>query len=1368
MANRGSPGVRIEVIDNSGYEIVENPPLIAGVVGFSSKGEFNKILKINNTSVQDNTLGLGYNLPKYNMGMYATRAVLNNGGHVHFVRPFGEQVDKKDPYKSDLKSDAFVVAFDRGASKTDYEETVDDAYKLGNTSFDIRHFAATRYVADGMAGFGGKRKINTIQETISTNTNIDFQLTAGEEFNEEGNIHKDVRSETNMVLFSIVNSDPTSAQRAGDRYRVTTVRSGKDNQYVLVCEAVPNFNVGDTIYLPGSLFDGAHKEVGMTAEVIRILDTTVTIQVDTDEYGSMDNGLKAPFYFYCNNDDTTTGVDYISVKTAVANRAVKKFGKLSYKLGANNIPEKFVPGQILGLYNSTHQEIAVRLFQKLAIANETPKAYEITTEDNVIKYTKETPTESYVMVGDTIKFYYGSNDTNFSGTVIEVDDANSEFYCVVDVALPTETVTVSTTATVTAYADGVATLTGTDLKAGTYKKGSTTVTVVESTVEGNTVYTAQIAGVAKGDEITLTQDVPGQPASITKYELTPGIDTCNAMAEIVTLPIPTNRQAIQADALTGATYAFFSTTETTPTGEETVYSKNKIVLTYNYGTSTSKAEAKKKVESSFLLNDTLIVSFGTDGKEEVYCKGVKEQTCDIANTLQYVITLSKSIDDGNESTEAEDISGIQLKCSTTEIKKISDGDVLVDYGTTPVEYVVKYTNGLISITNLTLTTPTGEDVTTGELSEVVYNFTATTNNILAAINKAGYKINNYIGEDVTLNAANTNNKQLAVNVPAGTSTKYNVGDLVSFVEQSAATPIDNKKFGFGNVFEITYINSFQDIIILNTDENMSDYFGEHAKWKLVDLTASNAGVWTAGKDGLDFIMLGAYTVKVAAAQQEDAFLIMDSSSKYDSSAWFDFVYTDYESNNGTVQRTDKVLISEDVGASFSAQGLAKVEYEDVDFSGKARQMYVLSADGEAIARMYLYVIYHFNGKNYSMEGTVVPYVLNDTNLYIGDAADTALQGTGAKFLLNDSGILDNFITNNAFDLSQSVYNGQLDSVRTMLAFDERDPAIIKDAIWTYKPENNNDTATLSNAWNLFLDKDMTDVGMLVAAGTGISNLFMKNREMLNTSVISAMLDVCELRKDCFAIFDGVGEANIENALKKMIGAQGFGTKGRWGAMYDGRGQFFDSYYTLMNVEVVKSVQLASIITANAANGIWWFPPAGEINAVVPAEWGITEKYPRTFKFPEDTDSDIARLIEIHINPTRSNDKGMFIWGDYTMQKAASAFDQVHVAMLIAGIHKRFYHYLDKKVFQLNTTNLRSDITSDLQAQLDIITNSNPAGLYSGVVICNDSNNTPDVIDRNELYVDLRLKPTKTSRYITLRTIVESNGSSNTQTSTISV
>ena len=549
-------------------------------------------------------------------------------------------------------------------------------------------------------------------------------------------------------------------------------------------------------------------------------------------------------------------------------------------------------------------------------------------------------------------------------------------------------------------------------------------------------------------------------------------------------------------------------------------------------------------------------------------------------------------------------------------------------------------------------------------------------------------------------------------------------------------------------------------INFDSETGLADKFGTNSEWKLVDLTASNANIWTSGKDGLTFNMLGAYDLTVPANVQAEDFLVKGDNDL------LKFSYTTY--NDGTVQRTDKLLVSNDVGASFNSMGLASVKYEDVNFNGEAKQVYVLSSEGEAIARMYLYITYHFNGKSYDMEGTIVPYVHDDGNLYIGDVADSVLTDSGAMLLINDSGILDNFLTNNAYDMSQSVENGHLDSVSSMLSYDERDPAIINDAIWEYTPANNSDSATLANAWNLFLDKDGTDVSMLIGAGTGINSLFKKNRETLDGTVISAILNVCELRKDCFAILDGVGESNIETTLRKMIGSQGFGVKGRWGAIYDGRGIFFDSYYTLMNVEVVKSVQLAAIITANAANGIWWLPPAGEINAVIPTEWGVTEKYPRTFKYPEDTDSNIARLTEIRVNPTRFNSRGMFVWGDFTMQKESSAFDQIHVAMLLAGIHKMFYHYLDRKVFQLNTTNLRTNIQSDLQAQLDAIMNSNPAGLYSGTAICDDTNNTPDVIDRNELHVDLRLKPTKTSRWITLRTIVESNGSSNTQTTSLYV
>ena len=103
----------------------------------------------------------------------------------------------------------------------------------------------------------------------------------------------------------------------------------------------------------------------------------------------------------------------------------------------------------------------------------------------------------------------------------------------------------------------------------------------------------------------------------------------------------------------------------------------------------------------------------------------------------------------------------------------------------------------------------------------------------------------------------------------------------------------------------------------------------------------------------------------------------------------------------------------------------------------------------------------------------------------------------------------------------------------------------------------------------------------------------------------------------------------------------------------------------------------------------------------------------------------------------------------------TAFNQIHVTMLVAGIHKAFYKYLDHKVFKLNTTILRAQITSDLQDKLNNIKRQNPPGLIDGKVICDDTNNTPEIIDQNFLIVDLKLLPPKSTRWIILRTTVES-------------
>lgn len=1368
MARKGSPGVAIKIEDRSGYSFIDNPALIGGVVGYSPKGEFNKILKITNTANQDSILGLGFNQAKWNMGMYATRAVLNNGGHVHFVRPYGEQVEKTDVRKSDLKSDAFVVSFDRNAAKEDYYDRSrtdeENDTEVIHTSFDIRHFAATRYIADGFAGFGGKRKINTIQETIAENSNVDFKLTAGEEFNEEGK-DSDVRSDTNVVLFALVNSDPTSAKRAADRYTATVKRpeSTDPRLVTLVCDSVPAFGVGDVIYFPASNF--VESEKGEYATVTKILDNKVIAEFETEQTNVPTMANKSATFF-CNNDDATTGVDYLEVKTAVANRAVKKYGEMDYVKTDGKVDlSKVKMGDAIILKTPDGSTKITRIFGLK------------TTETDPVSATGKTctftPKNAVLEAGDTIVFHYGTTGT-VQGTVDSVD--------VNGLATVTLSETLAETTTFTSYeivsigaescdaSAKIVTLNVTnrtkvlnpvDLTKVTWdstEANKLVATFETDTTEGHTPdYFAKEfkKTINREDSVVATFEEESEGETVETKEEYIGVNVSDPTAVEKPKTTPTTVNGT-LNIPNGGYVPASGSTPATATGD-IVWNDGATVPSNAVIACAKGTLSKNSTTGKWTLTYTTEPSV-TPTTEDVTATFTETETV-------YVVTLVFP------ETLPSKPSKLQTR-GTVDINTVSVGDIIkLDMDD---EYYVKAVTGYGAIT----LTPKNSDVEVDDddLSlgtEKIINLTATTNNILAAFNKEGFAINTYLGNNATPLTDETDiakyntNTTLGVQVPYGTATQYSVGDLVVFVRQKNNKADEQGIFDKKDIYEVQNINTFKDIVILSTQGDCSGKFGTKSEWKLVNLTASSANIWTSGKDGLTFNMLGAYDLTVPASIQETPFLVPVEREEGDTGVdLLNFAYT--STNDGVVQRTDKILVSDEIGASFNAMGLASVKYEDVNFNGTAKQVYVLSPEGEAIARMYLYITYHFNGKNYEMEGTIVPYVHDDGNLFIGDVADSVLTDSGARLLINDSGILDNFLTNNAYDLSQSVENGHLDSVSTMLSYDERDPAIINDAIWEYTPANNSDSATLSNAWNLFLDKDGTDVSMLIGAGTGVKNLFKKDREVLDGTVISAILNVCELRKDCFAILDGVGEANIETTLKKMIGAQSFGIKGRWGAIYDGRGVFFDSYYTLMNVEVVKSVQLASIITANAANGIWWLPPAGEINAVIPTEWGVAEKYPRTFKYPEDTDSNIARLTEIRVNPTRFNSRGMFVWGDFTMQKESSAFDQIHVAMLLAGIHKMFYHYLDRKVFQLNTTNLRTNIQSDLQAQLDAIMNTNPAGLYSGTAICDDTNNTPDVIDRNELHVDLRLKPTKTSRWITLRTIVESNGSSNTQTTSLYV
>lgn len=1182
------PGVRIQLRDNSAYSVVENPATTAGIVGFASKGELNKIIQVNTTAEQDAKLGYGYQSYKYNQGMYAARAVLDAGGVVEFVRPYGEEIDRTDPRKRDLKTDAFVVAFDKNAGQYKCE--------ADQTSFQIEHFAATRFKTDGAAAYGVTRKINNIAEAVTTGKNVDFGLTASEDYADSNKARKwDGEHCTDMVLFAIMNRDPSYAYRAFDRFEVVgQPEYGTERTSVVVnLSTVPTFTIGDTVLLPASGSKNNNKDT--LATVTDIEDKKVTLEI-LEDYTTSGAQYFNSIIFSNPDSAVEDGFDYMNIKTAVAGQGVKKFAAAKWGYDKTKTPSVIKPGDRFTFKNKNGNNIDIRLWKSTEVDQAASSI--VATDDNL-----EIPCAGLeVVVGDTIALKLTINGTVTYFTDLYVKDVSASGNAIV------------------AKPDGYAT--GTNAK----------------------------VSITECSEAVLYADVNDA-------------DTWEKVATAVV-------KVLNSSALG--------------------YAKSGIVNNINSAKGTT-----------IVVDPSAAFDYSIGDKVAV-------------------VRASKSVDNTASATRAPD-DFFEGDSIVSTVLTVTDINTFTGVITVNDALTIEITDSTVyQLINLSTTSATAYNAVSSETytetgTVVTKSITIPTNEITGTVTLDATDLNKFVG--------------------------YTTVDVAVASVTREGTPAITKA-------DVTVTRNGNDVVVTIPTELVST---TNAATVSVTLTPSVVRV----RDTVDTYIVSSYTMYVSSVEQKENVVVNDDT---DTQA---FVKTDVKWNLD-IEKSAKVLADSDIGATFLGLGLAKTNYLDVDFDNNPRQVYVLTDEGVNIARMYLSIRYRFNGKIYEFEGTIVPYsTASKIQLGIKQAADYELTDSGLEFVLNDSGVLDYFLENTSYDLSQSLVGGTLNGSVTAIAYNSNDPAIKNDAVWTYNPLNNRSGSTLSTVWNLFLNKDGSDVDMLVAAGMAINNPFMNKIETLNTQVIQAMLNVCEARKDCFALFDGVSEPDISKALKKDIAATGFiSTLGRWGMLYDGRGLVQDSVYTNGEAEIMKSVQLASIITGNRQSGIYWIPPSGYDQAPVPSAWGTKEKFQRTYN-SEDKNCDVGKLSDIHVNATRVNREGMFIWGDFTLQMEDTAFNQAHVAMLVAGIHKTFYKYLDHKVFRLNTTNLRAQITSDLQDKLNMIKRSNPAGLVDGIVICDDSNNTKELIDQNFLIVDLKLLPTKSARWIILRTSVESTKNGNT-------
>lgn len=240
-------------------------------------------------------------------------------------------------------------------------------------------------------------------------------------------------------------------------------------------------------------------------------------------------------------------------------------------------------------------------------------------------------------------------------------------------------------------------------------------------------------------------------------------------------------------------------------------------------------------------------------------------------------------------------------------------------------------------------------------------------------------------------------------------------------------------------------------------------------------------------------------------------------------------------------------------------------------------------------------------------------------------------------------------------------------------------------------------------------------------------------------VAGLVVDMCEARGDCFFVLDMYSDDGNPTAgqIDEVVAyAAQYDTN--YAATYYPWVKILDTYNNKI-VTVPPSVVIPSVYASNDRVAAEWFAPAGLNRGGIPIATQVTD---RTTHEERDT------LYEGKVNPIAAfPGNGIVVWGQKTLQNQSSALDRVSVRRLLINIKKYFASTAKYLVFEQNVAATRNKFLSIVNPYLESV--QQRAGLYAFFVKMDESNNTPDIIDRNILYGQIYLKPTKTAEFIVL-------------------
>ena len=289
-----------------------------------------------------------------------------------------------------------------------------------------------------------------------------------------------------------------------------------------------------------------------------------------------------------------------------------------------------------------------------------------------------------------------------------------------------------------------------------------------------------------------------------------------------------------------------------------------------------------------------------------------------------------------------------------------------------------------------------------------------------------------------------------------------------------------------------------------------------------------------------------------------------------------------------------------------------------------------------------------------------------------------------------------------------------------------------------------DLSSLVQGYGLFSNRDEIEVDYLMM-GPGLA---VENQSQAKANYL---ISIAEGRKDCMATISP-HRANVVNVSNSTVQTQNVlqfyapVSSSSYAVLDTGYKYTFDRFNNVFRY-VPTNGDIAGLMVRTSIESYPWFSPAG-------VQRGILNNAVKMAYNPTKAERDVLYGGRINSIITQKG-AGIVLFGDKTALAYASAFDRINVRRLFLTVEQALEGAANSQLFELNDANTRANFVNIVEPYLRDV--QAKRGIFDFLVVCDETNNTPDIIDNNEFRADIFLKPARSINFITLTFVATRTG-----------